>query len=199
MNRIPTIALLVICMVISSTLLRAGDLETAVTHFYNDLQALEVRHNSAPKILEKVLPALTPSFREAIAAEALIGKAWEKAPKSITNQIAPANDGGIFTGVYEGGIFEKIMVTAEIGDRAYVSVTLSGDGVVDSKDHKWTDMMILHRIDGKWLIDDILFEANGTNHNTARMAIIQYGALPPTELKTDPKEVPSEPRPPLPE
>jgi hypothetical protein len=193
MNRTPMMVFLILMIAASSTLLRAADLETAVTHFYNDLQALEARSRPDPKSLDKFLPALTPSFREAVAAQAVIIKAWGKAPKDIASQFAPANDGTIFTRVYESGIFEKIATTEEIGDRAYVSVTVSGDGVVAPKADKWTDMVILHRIEGKWLIDDILFDANGKNPETARRAIIRYGALPPT--KPDPTGIPSEPRP----
>lgn len=141
--------------------LRASEVETIVTGFYTK-GALAIRGSVDQEDVENALASLTPSFRTAIVTAQRTVQEWRKAaernPEFFRDLKPPPDEGPLFTSVYEGGRFTKIENAIVAGDRAYVTVRLTGIVPADS-DQAWSDILILHKVDGKWMIDDILSDS----------------------------------------
>ncbi|MES2924655.1 MAG: hypothetical protein V4819_24090 [Verrucomicrobiota bacterium] len=151
--------------------LNASEVETMVTGFYAK-GALEIRGTVDQKEVETALASLTPSFRAAIVTAQRTVEEWRKAakrnPEIFRDLKPPPGEGPLFTSVYEGGRFTKIENARVAGDRAYVTVRVAGL-VPANSDYSWTDILILHQVDGKWMIDDIL-----SNSGSGRPTSIRY-------------------------
>ena len=137
---------------------RAGDVEAAVEHFYDDLEALSIRGRLDGDDVERCREVLTASYKESFVGARKELQAWRDAAKSdperFGNLKLPFTEGAIFTWVYESGELTRIESVTEAGDRAYAKVRIRL-GPADGKDD-WSDLVILHRVSERWLIDDIL-------------------------------------------
>jgi len=167
--------------------LNASEVETMVTGFYAK-GALEIRGTVEQADVENPLASLTPSFRAAIVTAQRTVEEWRKAskrnPEVFRDLKPPPDEGPLFTSVYEGGRFTKIVNESVAGDRAYVTVRLAGLVSVNS-DQSWTDILILHKVDGKWMIDDILSDS-GSGHPTSIRSRHDYPKPPNAEQAVAP-------------
>lgn len=164
---------------IFANFVHASPLETVVKRFYSDLKALELRGEMDQNQTETIFPTLTPSLKQAFRDSQTIITGWKAAakerPEAFRELKPPPDDGPIFTGVWEGGEFLSIASITEAGDRAYVVVSLSNESNSESVDR--VDLLILHRIDSSWLIDDIVFSPDEKAPTTVRKRICY--PLPP--------------------
>lgn len=149
---------LVLAFLAMSLAARAGDIEAAVKHFYVDLKALSIRGTVDGDDVDRCSEVVTPSYKEAINAARKGVQAWRDAakrdPERFGNLKLPLTEGAIFTWVYESGDFARVESVVEAGDRGYAKVRIRLK-LADAKDD-WSDLLILHRVGGRWLIDDIL-------------------------------------------
>ncbi len=137
---------------------RASDIETLINNFYREKQALEIRGTVEQKDIAHCLEALTPSFCAAIASAQDTVDAWTEAalrnPEKYRELKPPPDEGPLFTNLLEGGNFVEVVVVITATDRAYATVRFSGKPPL--ADRFWTDILVLHRIEDEWKIDDIL-------------------------------------------
>lgn len=149
---------LVLAYLAMSLAARAGDIEAAVEHFYVDLKALSIRGTVDGDAVDRCSEVVTPSYKEAINGARKGVQAWldaaKRDPEHFGNLKLPLTEGAIFTSVYESGDFTRVESVVEAGDRAYAKVRIRL-ALADGKD-EWSDLLILHRVGGRWLIDDIL-------------------------------------------
>jgi hypothetical protein len=157
----------------------AGEVEDAVKHFYVDLEALSIRGTVDGDRLDKCREVLTPNYQEAFVGARKALQAWRDAakrdPEHFGNLKLPLTEGGIFTWVYESGNFTKIESVIEAGDRAYAKVRIRLQPT-DGKDD-WADLVVLHRVNGRWLIDDILSGVDDESPISMRERLV----IPPTK------------------
>ncbi len=159
----------ILCILVLACSLNASEVEEAVARFYSD-RALDVRTTDDHRTVQSFLVSLTPSFRSTITNAQRTVEAWRSAakmhPEFFKDLKPPPNEGTLFTSVYEGGEFTKIVSTQISADRAYVTVSICGKPLFS--DQTWTDIIILHRIESVWLIDDILSGAESGQPTSIR-------------------------------
>ena len=133
----------------------AGDVSSAIKHFYVELKATEIRGNPDE---DRCDDALTPSFKAIIAKgrktlEASREEA-RQAPEQYEATKLDFTEGSVYTASYEYAAYVRTENIEEHGDRAYARVTLR----LDERDGgaEFSDLVILHKIDNEWKIDDIL-------------------------------------------
>jgi hypothetical protein len=170
---------LVLAFLAMSLAARAGDIEAAVKHFYVDLKPLSIRGTVDGDDVDHCSEALTPSYKGAIDAARKGVQAWRDAakrdPERFRNLKLPLTEGPIFTWVYEGGDFARIESVTEAGDRGYARVRIHLELAGEKDD--WSDLVILHRVGGQWLIDDILSGIDDSEPVSMRDRLV----IPPTE------------------
>jgi hypothetical protein len=154
--------------------IRAGDVEAAVKHFYDDLDALSIRGRLDGDDVERCREVLTANYKESFVGARKELQGWRDAAKSdperFGNLKLPFTEGAIFTWVYESGEFTRIESVTEAGDRAYAKVRIRlrpADGQDD-----WADLVILHRVSGRWLIDDILSDVDDDSPTSMRHYLV---------------------------
>jgi len=137
---------------------RAGDVEAAVKHFYNDLDVLSILGRIDGADVERCREVLTTNYKESFVGARKELQGWRDAAKNDPERFGklklPLTEGAIFTWVYESGEFTSIQAVSEAGDRAYAKVGIRLSPTEGQDD--WVDLVILHRVNGRWLIDDIL-------------------------------------------
>ncbi len=152
--------------------LNGAEVQAVVERFYAN-RALDVRGSVEEEDIRDFLPLLTPSLRASIANAQRTVEAWRTAakvhPDFFKDLKPPPDEGPLFTGVYEGGEFTKIVSVQSSAERAYVTVSLNGKPLFPK--HTWTDIVILHRIDSAWLIDDILSGSESGQPDSIRIGL----------------------------
>ena len=176
---------LVLAFLFISLTARADDVETAVKRFYVDMEALAIRGTIDGDRVDRCREVLAANYNEAFVAARRELQAWRDAAKRDPvfrnrNPKLPLREGPLFTSVYEGGAFTKIESFSIAGDRAYAKVRIQMRPIYGG--HDWADLVILHRVSGRWLIDDILSRVDDDRPESMRDRLV----IPPIK-KTEPQ------------
>lgn len=144
--------LVLLALLVLSSSLRADDVAAAIKRFYVELRAVDIRGTLDNKSCDD---SLTPDFRSQVEIGRQRLEEWRQVA-AVSKEVfkLPFTEGTIFTDVYESAEYVQTDSIAETQNRAYVTVRLR---YTDPKIKiEWQDLVILHRIDGAWKIDDIL-------------------------------------------
>lgn len=157
---------LVLAMLLVASRCWAADPVDLMKRFYGEADALGVSGFSDEKQMARVRPLLSDDlnalFTEAQKAVAL---RWERGQQELAKREAGGKNpiarkfvlGRLppFTNSGEGREYLGLGESSVSGSRAYVQVKMKLPG----DDLTWTDLLVLHRTEAGWKIDDILFES----------------------------------------
>jgi len=136
---------------------QALDVPETIKRFYVELDAPGIRGLPDAEDTKKCSEMLTPGFKSLITEACTNLDKWiatARAAPPIEAEKLPFTEGALFTGVYEGGTYLRTESVEEVRDRAYVVVRIRMNPLEGNAE--CSDLVILHKRDGEWKIDDIL-------------------------------------------
>ncbi len=159
----------------------AQDAAQTISRFFEKCEATTIRGKVEGEDVERCMELLTPSYKAAILLKRSNLNDWRKAlvKNSEIPMKLPLTEGAIFTGAYEGGSYRKTESLSELGDRAYALVRIK----LNDPEFllEWLDLVIMHKVDGEWRIDDIISDIGSPD----RAGSVRY------VLNIDPVNLPS--------
>ncbi len=114
-------------------------------------------------------PRLNKALADAASAQAQLGAAIKKNPKSA---MPPMLEGDIFSSLFEGATSWKVGGCTQQGSSARCPVALTHDATPGERAQKpasWNDTLVLVATPQGWKVDDVIYDAGFALGNTGRL------------------------------
>jgi hypothetical protein len=142
-----------------------GSPEGTVRELYADAAFFDLRNSIPPAMLQRFSGCFTPDLVRHLESYNADVDRWLEEHRNETLKL-PVSEGPVFLSNYEGADSFSVGPASIEGAQADVPVSFSysegGDTV------RWVDVAKLQRVDGVWLLDDILFDPERWDDYTLR-------------------------------
>ena len=152
----------------SRTLQPQADPEGTVGELYADPDFFNVRNAVPPAMLQRLSGCFTPDLVRHFEANAEDVARWLEEHEGEDLKL-PMSEGPIFLSNYEGADGFSVGRAEIDGTHATVPVSFSYTAGADT--FRWTDVVMLRRVDGVWLMDDIRFDPERWDDYTLRQRV----------------------------
>ena len=139
--------------------------EETVKALYSNDVFFHLRNSFPKEITDYLSPCFTKSLLAHFDSSRTRIEKWLQDNKE-TDQKLPLGEGPVFIGNYEGAEGFRIGAAVAKGDSAEVVVHMTYTEA--STKVEWTDVAILERVSGNWLLSDIKFHAGDGAESTLR-------------------------------
>lgn len=153
------------CLANTSHVERLHDVGVAVAQFYERTDFYELRSSIDDEILEQIEPFLTASMNTVLKTFSATSMAEER--DTHHNTKAPIPTGPVFHSNYEGMTSFRIADAFERSDDS-IHVALHMHYVSPIGETDWTDVAVMRCEEGRWRLDDVIFDKEQTAGFSAR-------------------------------
>lgn len=129
-----------------------SDPQAAARLFYTELRRLGLRALPTPEEWEPFVPRVTPELNEAIRRAQ---KEQADFRRQFPDEKPPWVDGDLFSSLFEGPrtfTFGAVKTRGDVAEARVECVHTEGGDTA-----KWTDVIVLRKSDGGWLVDDLRY------------------------------------------
>jgi hypothetical protein len=151
--------------------------QKAATDFYKasmSVKSIHIEGIPPAKVRAKLTPYITPTLDKLLADS---DKAEDIHTKKTKNEEPPLVEGDLFSSTFEGVTTYKVGACETKADAATCPVDLTYSDAQDKSTSKWTDKLMLVRVNGEWRVDDIAYGGTWDLGNKGKLTEILKAAV----------------------